>query len=132
MAKIGRVRKGNDVMYARFASFINEGKTANAAYVEAGYKGVPGSNATRILNRPEVQALIKAHREEMCVKTGIKKEDILNDLMALKNKHKDSKNPAIAIKAIEQISRLLGFYEPDKSEHKHEWEVGFGDEQDSQ
>jgi len=75
------------------------------------------TNASNILAKPEADEYIKELQAPLNKKDLITKEQILLDLIEIKNNTKgDNRTAQTAIKALESISKLLGFYEAKKIE----------------
>jgi len=73
-------------------------------------------NASRLLTNAKVKEAIDAGKKELKDKMLITKEDLIKDLIDIKNAQKTD-NAQAAIKAIEVISKMLGLNEPEKVEH---------------
>lgn len=95
--------------------FIDEymiDSNASAAYVRAGYSpNNPDGNSYKLLRNPEIAEEIKRRQESITKKVMISREQIIQDLLEIKNDNKQER-PLISIKAIEVINRMLGFDEP--------------------
>lgn len=73
-------------------------------------------NGSRLLTNAKVKEAIEAGKQELKEKMLITKEDLIKDLIDIKNAQKTD-NAQAAIKAIEVISKMLGLNEPEKIEH---------------
>jgi len=73
-------------------------------------------NASKLLRKPKVKEAIEAGKKEFRDKMLITKEDLIKDLIDIKNAQKTD-NAQAAIKAIEVISKMLGLNEPERIEH---------------
>lgn len=83
--------------------------------------------ASRMCSDTKLSARITEIRDELAKSQLETKSDILKDLLDIKNMTKHSeKEKQIALKAIEQYSRMLGFNEPEKHEIKQDINIGFG------
>jgi len=93
---------------------------ATRAYIAAGYAGKHSDAvAYRMLQNPEIKKAIEEGQKETAQKLLITKEQIIQDLIDIKNNTKDSeKFSNNAIKALEVINKMLGFNEPDKIQMK--------------
>lgn len=89
------------------------------AYLKA-YPGVTYEtayvNASKLLRNPKVKEAVEAGKKELRDKMLITKEDLIKDLIDIKNAQKTD-NAQAAIKAIEVISKMLGLNEPERIEH---------------
>ena len=83
------------------------------------YKVIPNMNvnneAYRISSRPHVKEEIERRRAELSQKNKITRENLLEDLIRIKDLALDDRTyRKDSLKAIEQICKMLGFNEPDK------------------
>lgn len=80
-----------------------------------------------LANKPEVAERIKMIREEL-QSTHLKtKEDLLKDLVDILNMTKFSdKEKMVALKAIDQYTKMVGYNEPEQVEVKQDINIGFG------
>lgn len=104
----------------RFVEEYLVDNNASRAYVAAGYSSKhPDKNSYKLLKKPEIAEYIKSVQKATSERLEIKKEDILIDLIEIKDNNKQS-NPNTSIKSIEVLNKMLGFNEPEKQEVKHE------------
>jgi phage terminase small subunit len=90
---------------------------ATAAYIRAGYSSkLANTNATKLLQNTTIAAEIKKRQKDTSTKLGITKEELIQDLIDIKNKNKDE-SPTIAIKAVEVLNKMNGFDAPEKIDH---------------
>lgn len=87
------------------------------AAIRAGYSERSAeSTSSRLLSLDKFKLAIQKGQEITKTKLNITKEDLLKDLQEIKDAQKSS-NSSAAIKAIEVMSKMLGFYVPEKVEH---------------
>ena len=105
----------------KWSLFVDE-YMANGWNGTAAYMKIYGTNtkiaaarSSLLLTNVKIKALIEQKQEELRKTYQITKEQLLNDLIDIKNANK-SANPSVALKAAEQISKLLGYNEADKIE----------------
>lgn len=73
--------------------------------------------ANRILQMPDVAALIDEYKQELMKKEIFEsKDDIIKSNIGIRNKALDNKKYTDALKANSEICKLMGYYEPDKVE----------------
>ena len=77
--------------------------------------GISAAGAKNLLHREDIQAEIALRRKILTEKSATTSETILQDLIYIRDKHKD-KNPTAALAAIAQICKILGLYAPEKKE----------------
>ena len=71
-------------------------------------------------------------RKELALKEIMTKEDIMQHLKDILNMTKCSeKEKAIALKALDQYTKMVGGYEPEKLIVDNNWKVSFGDEDEN-
>ena len=89
------------------------------AYPDSSYDAAR-SSAPDLLANPCIKNLIEKGREATIKKVQITKEELVQDLIDIKNSTKtDPKQKHNSIKAVEVISKMLGMNEPDRIENKH-------------
>jgi hypothetical protein len=101
--------------------YMTNGMNVTNAYSKV-YKndnrGTCEVNGHRLLRNPKVQQEIEKRQAKVTAKLDIKKEDILMDLLKIKEAFLLSgKNTGNAIKALDMINKMLGLYESQKIEH---------------
>lgn len=91
---------------------------------EAYHKAYPDSSICaasvsghKLLKKTNIQDAIQKGREKLAKKILVTKEDIIKDLLDIKNLHKDgnSNQSSTSIKALELITKMLGFQTPTES-----------------
>jgi hypothetical protein len=94
-------------------SFNASDAARKAGYAEATV-AVKGHENLQIPHvREYIEELLKESREHL----AITKEQIIGDLMSIKAKHIDN-DPRVAIQALGEINKMLGYYEAQKTETK--------------
>ena len=73
------------------------------------------TNASRLLRLAHVKEYLAESLKNQQVELNITKEELINDLQFIKNTQK-IKNPQAAIKAIEVLSKMMGYQAPTQSE----------------
>jgi hypothetical protein len=100
------------------AYFLN-GFNGKQAYLSV-YKDVKDTAAeaaaSRLLSTVKVAKEVADRQAVTAAKFEIKKEDLMKDLLHIKNKNLDAFPPS-AIKAIEVLNKMNGFDAPTKIEH---------------
>lgn len=90
---------------------------ASAAYVRAGYSSkLANTNAFKLLQNTAIAAEIKDRQKATSTKLGITKEELIQDLIDIKNNNKQD-YPTVAIKAVEVLNKMNGFDAPEKIDH---------------
>jgi phage terminase small subunit len=99
--------------------FINEyliDLNATAAAKRAGYsEKTAHSQGPRLLENVEIQEELRKAQQKTITKLEITREDIINDLIKIKEANIDEWPPH-ALKALEMLNKMLGYNEPDKNE----------------
>lgn len=111
-------------------SFIDEyfinGFNGTNAYLSV-YKGVTSdtarANASKLLANANIKAEIDARNLAISQKMQVTREDLIKDLIDIKENCKTSFPPS-SIKAIEVIAKMLGLNEPEKIQHSGEINIG--------
>lgn len=104
----------------RHSAFIDEylsnGFNGTNAY-KAVYQGIgdrsANVNASKLLSKPEILAEIDARLMATAKKSGITRQDLVDDLIRIKDANIKT-SPSFSLKAIELIAKILGYNEPDK------------------
>jgi phage terminase small subunit len=98
--------------------YLSNGLNATQAYKDA-YKMIDDNKASvsgsRLLRNVNVMEYLSKQQEKTSKKLQIKKEDLIQDLIDIKENNKDDA-PPFAIKAIEVINKMLGFNEPERQD----------------
>jgi phage terminase small subunit len=90
---------------------------AKQAAIRAGYSAHSAeSQSCKLLALAKVSQEIKVRQDALSQSFKVTREDLVKDLVYIKNKQKDAFPPS-AIAAIKEIGKFLGLYEPDKVEH---------------
>lgn len=103
-------------MREQFVKFYLMGNNIKDSATMAGYSPkTAGTQGSLLLQMPEVMKMIEDERSKIAEKMEITKEDLVKDLIEIKNRTKH-KNPTIAIKCVEVINRMYGYNESDKTQ----------------
>lgn len=97
--------------------YLSNGLNGTQAYkkvYKVGEKAAEAS-ASRLLLNVKIKEYIKEQQEMTAQRLEIKKEDLIQDLIDIKNNNKEDA-PPFAIKAIEVINKMLGYNATEKSE----------------
>jgi phage terminase small subunit len=70
---------------------------------------------SKLIRNPKVVAEITRRQKENAMTNQVSKASLINDLVYIKDNQKTN-NSMAALKAIEQITKMMGFNEPDKIE----------------
>lgn len=90
---------------------FNATKAYMAVYGVDASQGV--SNGARLMAKDNIKARIKELKEELQEKFEIRKEDLLKDLVRIKDDNIEDA-PPFSMKAIEIINKMMGFDAPVK------------------
>lgn len=89
------------------------------AAIRAGYSEQTASNiASENLTKPYLIDEINKRKALLAQKCEITKDEILADLKMIKDAQKKSKNPQHAMKSIEILNKMLGYYEAERIKHE--------------
>jgi hypothetical protein len=89
---------------------------AKQAAIRAGYSAHSAeSQSCKLLALAKVSQEIKVRQDALSQSFQVTREDLVKDLVYIKDKQKDAFPPS-AIAAIKEIGKFLGLYEPDKIE----------------
>ena len=100
----------------RFADEYLIDSNATRAYIAAGFSAnKANTNASKLLQNTTVAEYIKAEQNKTSQRLEITREDLIQDLVDIKNSQKED-FPQTAIKAIEVIAKMLGLNEPEKQD----------------
>lgn len=89
---------------------------ATQAAIRAGYSQKTAySQGQRLLKNVEIKAYIQAEQDKSSETLKITREDILQDLLEIKDNNK-TEGTVNSLKAIEIINKMLGYYAADKKE----------------
>jgi phage terminase small subunit len=97
--------------------YLSNGLNGTQAYKKV-YKvndKVAEASASRLLLNVKVKEYIQEQQDLISQRLEIKKEDLIKDLIDIKNNNKEDA-PPFAIKAIEVINKMLGYNATEKSE----------------
>jgi phage terminase small subunit len=99
--------------------FVNEyliDLNATRACIRAGYsEKTAHSQGPRLLENVGIKEAIRKAQQKTINKLEITREDIVNDLIKIKEDNIDEWPPH-ALKALEMLNKMLGYNEPEKSE----------------
>ncbi len=97
--------------------YLANGMNATQAYKSV-YKTndkVAGASAPRLLDNVRIKEYLKEQQETTAQRLQITKEELLNDLVEIKNNNKGIRD-GVAMKAIEIINKMSGFDAPIKQD----------------
>jgi phage terminase small subunit len=97
--------------------YLSNGLNATQAYKSI-YKvsdKVAGASGPRLLDNVRIKEYLQQEGEKTAQRLQITKEELLNDLVEIKNNNKGVRD-ATAMKAIELISKMSGFDAPTRQE----------------
>ena len=99
-------------------AFFENNQNATKAYAKVyGVDDkIAGASGPRLLQNVRIQAKIAEIQAETAKKVLITREELLQDLVDIKNRQKEDFAPS-ALKAIEIINKMCGFNEPERIEH---------------
>jgi len=112
-----------NLKHKKFADeYVSNGFNGKQAYLKV-YPKVADStaavNASKLLNDTNVEEYILNIQQKLNEKSLITKEEIILDLIEIKNQYKkEGRYAHNSIKALESLSKLLGLNEPDKVDIK--------------
>ena len=97
--------------------YLSNGLNATQAYksVYNVSDKVAGTSGPRLMENVGVKEYLSQQQEKTVKKLQIKKEDLIQDLIDIKEQNK-ADAPPFAIKAIEVINKMLGFNEPERQD----------------
>lgn len=97
--------------------YLLNGLNATQAYKSAYNVSdkVAGASGARLLENANIKDYLSQQQEKTAKRLQIKKEDLIQDLIDIKEQNK-SDAPPFAIKAIEVINKMLGFNEPERQD----------------
>ena len=98
-----------------FSQGLARGMTADAAYVNAGFKSNRG-NAARLNSNESIKARVEEIKERIAEKAEWTAADRLADLADIARANK-GKDPSTSIRAIAEANKMQGSHAPVKSEH---------------
>lgn len=130
---MGKKYSAADLKYKEFVNeYLNNGFNATNAYM-AVYKPdkrkTAESGGSRLLKKERVKQFIKDF-ENLDEEDKVSKEQIIKNIVSIRDKAIDSKRYAEALKANEMLSRMFGYNQPDKIETKTNVKFDFGDDLD--
>lgn len=97
--------------------YLSNGMNATQAYKSV-YKvsdKVAGTGGPRLMENVGIQEYIQKEQNKISEKLEIKKEDLIRDLIKIKNDNIED-SPPFSIKAIEVINKMMGFDAPIKQD----------------
>lgn len=97
--------------------YLSNGLNATQAYKSV-YKvsdKVAGASGVRLLENARIKEYIQEQQQITSERLQITKEQIIQDLVDIKNQHKETRS-LTSIKAIEVINKMLGFNAPDRQD----------------
>ena len=154
---MGRQKRINQ-QQKNFIDMYTAGWTMADAYSEAyqldNYE-MCRKSAYRLINKDTVQEYLKFKQAELAEKYTITKEKLIKDLLITKERFNEmwelgemeeltdnQKAKLVRLNALlkgsditkvnDQLAKMLGFNEPDKIEVKQEWNISFGDEDNTE
>ena len=111
--------------------YLANGMNATQAYKSV-YKTndkVAGASGGRLLENVKVREYLQEQQETTAQRLQITKEELLNDLVEIKNNNKGVRD-GIAMKAIEIINKMSGFDAPIKQDINIQEQPFFRDDDD--
>ena len=93
--------------HEKFVQSLLEGKSATAAYVEAGYAKDDG-NATRLRANPKIQTRLAELQTEVAKETKVTVESLLDELENARQRADLLDQLSAAVRAIESKARISG------------------------
>lgn len=111
--------------------YLVNGYNATRAYLKV-YKDVEYESASQLakelLKRDDIKAYIEKRKGDIATQCDITREKMIKELIDIMNVNKNTK-PAMALKAIEQISKMAGLNEADKIDIRQQViDIAFGSE----
>jgi phage terminase small subunit len=100
--------------HEKFAQTLAKGKTADEAYVDAGYKPDRG-HASRLAAKGNIQARVEEIKSRVADKAEWTAADRLRDLKTIFDASLE-KDARVAIAAIAEANKMQGSYAPQKRE----------------
>lgn len=95
--------------------YLKDFNGTNAA-IRAGYSEKTAyAAANKLLKLTNVKAKVEEANTKLATSVHLTKEDILQDLIDIKDNNHNS-NPRVALQAIDQISKILGFNAPTRQD----------------
>jgi len=113
-------------------AYLTNGFNATQAAKSAGYsEKTANEQGARLLANVSIQKELSKHQKKAAEKFEIKKEDILKGLLKIAERSMEKVevnqetgeervfpyDPQMYVKAINELNKMLGFYEPEKHEH---------------
>jgi len=118
--------------------FLSNGENGTKAAISAGYKAHSShAAANRLLKIPEVKKYLEEEREKLRLKLNWTKEtayEKLKDLINIVNLENRMERGDY-IKALQELNKLFGNYEPEKSEiniNQFKFKMNFNDNDENQ
>jgi phage terminase small subunit len=93
--------------HERFVALLLEGKSASAAYAEAGYTA-DDANGSRLHANPKIQARLAESQTEVAKETKISVESLLGELESARKTAVDLEQLSAAVRAIESKAKISG------------------------
>jgi hypothetical protein len=97
----------SNVRHERFVALLLEGKSASAAYAEAGYAPDDG-NAAKLKAHPRVQERLAEMQTEVSKETKISIQSVIEELTDLTAKATNRNQFTAAIRAVVEKARIAG------------------------
>jgi len=93
---------------------------ASRAAVMAGFSPHTAKvQGSRLLTNVNVKALVMQRQNEASQRLQVTRDDVVSALMAVAEKACDDKQPMVAIAAMKEVSKMLGFYPQRASKSGH-------------
>ncbi len=105
-------------------AYFENNLNATRAYAKVYGKNdaISGTCGQRLLQKVEIRAKIAEIQAKSAKKVLITREEIMQDLVDIKNAQKENFSPS-ALKAIEILNKMCGFNSPDKVEHSGGFDI---------
>ena len=103
-----------NVRHERFAQEVASGSSQSEAYAAAGFRSsspaAAKANASRLMSRPEVRERVDELQLAQGRQAEIKRADIIDMLLADRERAHANRQIAAAVRAAEVIGKLLGMF----------------------
>lgn len=118
-------------------AYLSNGFNGSKAYQDV-YKcksSVARQNASELLAKPFIKAMVEEEQAKVAETYDIKKEDIIKELNWVidnaKTELPGATDRANILKALDMKNRLAGLYAPEKTETKIKFNIDLGDDESS-
>jgi hypothetical protein len=101
-------------------TYLTNGRHITKAYLVVhpnAKKSTAATEGSKLLKNPKIIEALRIIQEETAKKMNITKEELISDLITIKNNNMGNGSTSFAsIKAIEVLNKMLGYNSPDKQE----------------